>query len=270
MQLSVISPAVLELKRSSPVKRSFENLNCDHVTYPERWDLLMLLLSLYLMFLFSGNVTNIPAVLQPSSICQWFRLLTVCCQPYPHQPIAFCVVGPTHTSFCSGYGGNRSLWTGSLFGERVKKSRGGGREKLTACRQTFGTVVPRHPLCIRSWCKLLLARPLTVDRFDLHRIFGRHVGLPSSFLVSRSFAARRSCARALPSLIWRNRKTARILPPPPPPQFYCCPLSSSASSSFSFPLLLFRWHVSAFLHFWSVFGPSVALLDHRLLACLII
>ena len=40
-------------------------------------------------FGFSGNVTNIPAVLQPSSTCQWGRLLTVCCQRFTHQPIVF-------------------------------------------------------------------------------------------------------------------------------------------------------------------------------------
>ena len=68
-----------------------------------------------------------------------------------------------------------SLWRGSLFGERVKKSEGEGRERGKAWRQTFGTTVPRLPLCIRSWCKLLLARTVTVDRFNLHRLFGRHV-----------------------------------------------------------------------------------------------
>ena len=31
------------------------------------------------------------------------------------------------------------------------------------------------PLCIRSWWKLLLARTMTVDRSDWHRLFGRHV-----------------------------------------------------------------------------------------------
>ena len=34
-----------------------------------------------------------------------------------------------------------SLWTGSLFGERVKKSKGEGREKVWACRHTFGTAI---------------------------------------------------------------------------------------------------------------------------------
>ena len=67
-----------------------------------------------------------------------------------------------------------SLWTGSLFGERVKKSQGEGRETNNV-RQTSQAVVPQHPLSIRSWCKLLLTRTLTVDRFDLHRFFGRHV-----------------------------------------------------------------------------------------------
>ena len=66
-----------------------------------------------------------------------------------------------------------SLWTGSLFGERVKKSARRGK-RGRACRQTFGAAVPRHPLCIRSWCKLF-ARTLPVDRFQLHRFFSRHV-----------------------------------------------------------------------------------------------
>ena len=38
---------------------------------------------------FSRNVTNIAAVRQPSSTCQWGRLLTVCCQRFTHQPIVF-------------------------------------------------------------------------------------------------------------------------------------------------------------------------------------
>ena len=66
-----------------------------------------------------------------------------------------------------------SLWTGSLFGERVKKSQSEGRKG--ACRQTPEAVVPRHSLSITSWFKLLLARTLTVDRFDLHGFFSRHV-----------------------------------------------------------------------------------------------
>ena len=47
---------------------------------------------------FSGNVTNFPAVLQPPSTSQWFRLLTVCCQRLTNQPIVFCVVRPTLNS----------------------------------------------------------------------------------------------------------------------------------------------------------------------------
>ena len=43
----------------------------------------------------------------------------------------------------------------------MKRSRGEGGKRVRACRQTFGTVVPLHPLCIRSWCKLLLATTLT-------------------------------------------------------------------------------------------------------------
>ena len=43
-------------------------------------------------------MTNFPAVLQPSSTCQWFRLLTVCCQRFTNQPIVFCVVRPTLNS----------------------------------------------------------------------------------------------------------------------------------------------------------------------------
>lgn len=40
--------------------------------------------ALHLMFLFFGNVTNIPTVLHPSSTCQWFRLLKVYCQRLDH------------------------------------------------------------------------------------------------------------------------------------------------------------------------------------------
>ena len=60
-----------------------------------------------------------------------------------------------------------SLWTGVWYGE--------GKAKRPVDKHYFGTAVPRHPLCIRSWCKLLLARTLTVDRSDWHRLFGRHV-----------------------------------------------------------------------------------------------
>ena len=65
---------------------------------------------------------------------------------------------------------SNSLWTGLWLGGELGR---GKSEK--ACRQTFGTAVPRHPLCIRSWCKFLLARTLTVERSDWHRRFGRHV-----------------------------------------------------------------------------------------------
>lgn len=44
------------------------------------------------------------------------------------------------------------------------------RERGRTCRQTFGTTIPQHLLCI----KLLLARTLSVDRFNKH-CFGRHV-----------------------------------------------------------------------------------------------
>ena len=47
------------------------------------------LCSAFRVSMFSGNVTNIPAVLQPSSACQWFRLLTFCYQRFMHHPIVF-------------------------------------------------------------------------------------------------------------------------------------------------------------------------------------
>ena len=51
---------------------------------------------------FSGNVTNIPAVLQPSSTCQWFWLLTVCCQRFTHQPIVLlrCEANAYFMAYC--------------------------------------------------------------------------------------------------------------------------------------------------------------------------
>ena len=86
----------MELKRSLTVKRGCEHLNCA-ITSRTRRDETFLCFSL-LRILFSGNVTNFPAVLQPSSSCQWFRWLTVCCQRFTHQPIVFCFVRPTHIS----------------------------------------------------------------------------------------------------------------------------------------------------------------------------
>ena len=87
-----------------------------------------------------------------------------------------------------------NLWTGSLFGERVKKSQGEGRERVRTYRQTPEAVVPRHSLNIRSWCKLLLARTLTVDRFDLHRFFGRHVARDLIWIIA--------CKQVFWSLTW--------------------------------------------------------------------
>ena len=66
----------------------------------QRDETFLLLFALYLMFLFLGNVTNIPAVLQPSSTCQWFKLLKGCCQLFMHQPIVFCVVRPILLGLC--------------------------------------------------------------------------------------------------------------------------------------------------------------------------
>ena len=86
----------MELKRSLTVKRGSEHLNCAITSRTWR-DETFLCFSL-LTILFSGNVTNFPAVLQPSSTCQWFRLLTVCCQRLTNQPIVFCVVRPTLNS----------------------------------------------------------------------------------------------------------------------------------------------------------------------------
>ena len=75
----------------------------------------------------------------------------------------------------------------SVWG-KGEKSRRGGRKRVRACRQTFGTVVPRHSLCIGSWCKLLSARTLTDDKFDLNRFF---------LLVSfHPFPKQRACSQA--------------------------------------------------------------------------
>ena len=52
-----------------------------------------------------------------------------------------------------------SLWTSSLFGGRVKKSQGEGKEKVRACRQTFGTAIPPSCLVIAN---RLSARLLSV------------------------------------------------------------------------------------------------------------
>ena len=67
----------------------------------------------------SGSVFNVfvfgrrdfPTVLQPSSTCQWLRLLTACCQRFTNQPIVFCIVRPTHNSLALA---KRAVSAGSL------------------------------------------------------------------------------------------------------------------------------------------------------------
>ena len=83
-----------------------------------------------LSIFFSGNVTNIPAVLQPSSTWQWFRLLTGCCQRFTHQPIVFCVVRPTHISL------GLAMRAVSLFSSRAAAlvSRVSRRRRSTLAR----------------------------------------------------------------------------------------------------------------------------------------
>ena len=93
----------MELKGSLTVKRGFEHLNnarSRHVPREMRpsYASLCFVSNVFLFCFFSGNVTNILAVLQPSSTCQWFRLLTICCQHFTHQPIVFCTVRSTHIS----------------------------------------------------------------------------------------------------------------------------------------------------------------------------
>ena len=56
-----------------------------------------------------GNVTNVPAVLQPSSTCQWFRLLTVCCQRFTHPPIVFLLCEANAYFIGSGCAGSLSF-----------------------------------------------------------------------------------------------------------------------------------------------------------------
>ena len=52
-----------------------------------------------------------------------------------------------------------SLWTGSLFWDGVKKSRGEGRKRVRACRQTFEATIPPSFLVIADH---LSARSLSV------------------------------------------------------------------------------------------------------------
>ena len=67
----------------------------------------------------SGSVFNVfvfgrrdfPTVLQPSSTCQWLRLLTACCQRFTNQPIVFCIVRPTLNSLALA---KRAVSAGSL------------------------------------------------------------------------------------------------------------------------------------------------------------
>ena len=115
-----------------------------------------------------------------------------------------------------------SLWTSSVWG-KGEKSRGVGRERVRACSQTFATVVPRHPLCIRSWCKLLLAGTLTVSHPRIPR------GSQSRERARRKFSSTGERApgyhRAISKIqadagSWLGTKNAL---------YYCAPLANSFS-----------------------------------------
>ena len=61
--------------------------------------------------MFSFGRRDFPTVLQPSSTCQWLRLLTACCQRFTNQPIVFCIVRPTLNSLALA---KRAVSAGSL------------------------------------------------------------------------------------------------------------------------------------------------------------
>ena len=97
----------------------------------------MFLFAFHVTFLFLGNVTNIPAVLHPSSSSQGFRLLTICCQHFKHQPIVFCVVRPTHTSLALVMGAlvSRRSRARALPSLNLKKKRD--------CSQSIKKLIPQ-------------------------------------------------------------------------------------------------------------------------------
>ena len=186
----------MELKRSLTVNRGIEYLNCA-ITSRTRRDETFLCFSL-LTILFSGNVTNFPAVLQPSSTCQWFRLLTVCCQRFTHQPIVFCIVRATNISLglvaCVTWGFCRAWRTSGVAPAPISS----------------WVLCPRPPFLLSG-----LARPTkTAMLHRLRRLWvwlcGQSLffllGLPPSFLASRGFAAQRSRARTLPLLNLKKKR----------------------------------------------------------------
>ena len=69
-----------------------------------------------------------------------------------------------------GHQNRSSLWTGSLFGERVKKSKGEGREKVRACRHTFGTaILPSGPCnCWSSVSKIVICHLNPLGCYQFH------------------------------------------------------------------------------------------------------
>ena len=122
---------------------------------------------------FSGKVTNIPAVPQPSSTCQWFRLLTVCCQNFTHQPVVFCVVRSTLISLGLA---KRAV---SLFSSRA------------------AALVSRQPRSQGS----PPTRPTERERTGRREPWER-----GWILACRGFVAQRSRARALPLLNLKKQR----------------------------------------------------------------
>ena len=129
------------------MKRGFEHLNCAITSRTRRdetflcFSLFRIRVSFFCCCCFSGNVTNIPAVLQPSSTCQWGRLLTVCCQRFTHQPIVFSL--------------GLAMRSVSLFSSRAatlvsRVSRLGGSTLARACTPLTRLNLKKTRGCLQS------------------------------------------------------------------------------------------------------------------------
>ena len=102
------------------------------------------------------QMANIQRLMYRAHVLMWPAAIQIYCDKRKHLDrkkqfnLHRTGVGPQN---------RRSLWTGSLFGERVKKSKGEEREKVRACRHTFGTAIPPSGLVIADH---LSARLLSV------------------------------------------------------------------------------------------------------------
>ena len=108
----------------------------------------------------ASNASLCFAVVLPSSACQWFRLLTFCCQRFTHQPIVFLRCQANAYFIGSGCAGSLFFLLGlppsfpASCGFAALSCAWSTEERKRDCSQSIDVPELRYitPVCLYSGC----------------------------------------------------------------------------------------------------------------------